>query len=296
MGGPPARTRSCAQMLSARGVPDVEWRRCGGRPASCKSCWIARFHSGNSAALLPFLHPRVPLGSEIPRPWRCRGFMLQSMDQQTDVEPSPLSSSFAGLLAALAAPKQEPQHAWNDDDLADDVATLSYERALRAHARYKPADFGDWALPQSADSAEASGDNEKPGNGSRNAAAHPATATARTPQNHHLRERAANSSPATAALEENRKRASVTLRMSRGEFAQLQGRAAEAGLTVSAYVRSCTFEAEALRAQVKEALARLQPVKPAGADAPAPAKPSRFGWMQRLIPRRRAMARRGAGA
>jgi len=32
----------------------------------------------------------------------------------------------------------------------------------------------------------------------------------------------------------------------------------EAGLTVSAYLRSCTFEAEALRAQVKEALAELR--------------------------------------
>lgn len=222
--------------------------------------------------------------------------MLQSMDQQADAGRSPLSSSFAGLLAALAAPKQEPEHAWNDDDLADDVATLSYERALRAHARYKPADLGDWALPQTADSADASGGKEKPGNGSRNAAAHPAAATARTPENHVLRKRAGNPSRAPAALEENRKRASVTLRMSRGEFAQLQGRAAEAGLTVSAYVRSCTFEAEALRAQVKEALAQLRPVKPAEADGPAPAKASRFRWMQRLIPRRRAAARRGAGA
>ena len=65
--------------------------------------------------------------------------------------------------------------------------------------------------------------------------------------------------------------------MSRSEIAQLQRRAAEAGLTVSAYLRSCTFEAEALRTQVKEALAQLRPVKPAEAVVPAPAQ-SLPGW------------------
>jgi hypothetical protein len=39
---------------------------------------------------------------------------------------------------------------------------------------------------------------------------------------------------------------------------QLRKRAADAGLSVSAYLRSCTFDAESLRAQVKDALARLR--------------------------------------
>ena len=49
------------------------------------------------------------------------------------------AASFAGLLATLTAsdaatPKSSLK--WNDDDLADDVATLSYESALRTHSRY----------------------------------------------------------------------------------------------------------------------------------------------------------------
>src|ERR1700677_3463737 len=46
--------------------------------------------------------------------------------------------------------------------------------------------------------------------------------------------------------------------LSRAECARLHQRAAEAGLTVSAYLRSCMVEAEALRAQVKQALAELK--------------------------------------
>jgi hypothetical protein len=71
-------------------------------------------------------------------------------------------------------------------------------------------------------------------------------------------------------------------------------------LTVSAYLRSCTFEAEALRAQVKEVLAQLS----ANADEKAPAakQPQKFGpasahqegegtgglgWLKRLMPQPR---------
>ncbi len=61
-----------------------------------------------------------------------------------------------------------------------------------------------------------------------------------------------------AAIEPNLKRASVTLRLSRSECEQLHQRAAEAGLTLSAYVRSCAFEVENLRAQVKETLVQLR--------------------------------------
>jgi hypothetical protein len=58
--------------------------------------------------------------------------------------------------------------------------------------------------------------------------------------------------------ERDLKRSSITVRLSATECAQLHQRANEAGLTVSGYLRSCTFEAEALRAQVKEALAELR--------------------------------------
>jgi hypothetical protein len=54
------------------------------------------------------------------------------------------------------------------------------------------------------------------------------------------------------------KRASITIRLSEPECAQLRQRAAEAGLTVSAYLRSCAFEVETLRTQVKQTLAQLR--------------------------------------
>jgi hypothetical protein len=68
----------------------------------------------------------------------------------------------------------------------------------------------------------------------------------------------ASAGHATAAPEPSKRSASVTLRLSRAECMQLKQRAAEAGLTVSAYIRSCTFEAEALRAQVKQAVQQLR--------------------------------------
>jgi hypothetical protein len=68
--------------------------------------------------------------------------------------------------------------------------------------------------------------------------------------------------------------------MSKEECAQLHRRAAEAGLTVSAYLRSCTFEAETLRAMVKDTMAQLKSATSAEKQAnPAQARPS---WLQRL--------------
>jgi hypothetical protein len=63
--------------------------------------------------------------------------------------------------------------------------------------------------------------------------------------------------------------------MSQAECAQLHRRAAEAGLTVSAYLRSCTFETESLRAMVKDTLAQLR-------SATAPAKPAAAPRRSRL--------------
>jgi hypothetical protein len=75
-----------------------------------------------------------------------------------------------------------------------------------------------------------------------------------------------------------RKRASVTVRMSREEFIQLRARSVEANLTMSAYLRSCTFEAESLRAQVKQALAELRNL-PAISPQPESAVPK---WLRLL--------------
>jgi hypothetical protein len=73
----------------------------------------------------------------------------------------------------------------------------------------------------------------------------------------------------------DRKSASITIRMSHVECAQLRKRADQASLTVSAYMRSCILEAETLRAQVKEALAELRAATP---DEPSPTLRTQRRW------------------
>ena len=54
----------------------------------------------------------------------------------------------------------------------------------------------------------------------------------------------------------------VSIRLSALESEQLRERAAESGISVSAYMRSCVLEAEHLRSQVKQALAELRTLHP----------------------------------
>jgi hypothetical protein len=204
------------------------------------------------------------------------------MQQPKQSQPSPASQSFAGLLATLASPSRDeadPASGWNEGDLGEDVVTLSYERALSAHARYRPADLSDWPVPQPRQTV--AGDTQEE-------AARPAMQV-----DGGLTPRA--SEPSQAANDRDLRTVSVTIRLSKGECTRLHRRAAEAGVTVSAYMRSCTFEAEALRAQVKEALAELKAAasreKP---DAPAKERRSWFGWFARLHLVRRS-AQRVAG-
>jgi hypothetical protein len=169
--------------------------------------------------------------------------------QQAAVESSAPDPSFASFLASLAAPPQPvtPQHAnqaWDNDQLADDIATFSYEQALRTQGRPSASD-------------------PEPGSES--------------PQSQPGRS-------ASAPTDSTLKRASITIRMSGPECAQLRRRAAEAGLTVSAYLRSCAFEVETLRTQVKEALAQLRESAP----APTVPLPSRQKPWFRFLLRRTA--------
>lgn len=171
--------------------------------------------------------------------------MLHAMEPSVQTRPSPTSSSFAGMLAALAVPSSDATDhttAWSGSDLGEDVATLSYERALRAHARYKPADRDDWALTQTA------------GKGAGAAQEKPALPDELGGEGLTVHASAAKQ----AAADPEMRSASVTIRLSKAECERLHQRAAEAGVTVSAYLRSCTFEAETLRAQVKETLAELR--------------------------------------
>jgi hypothetical protein len=121
-----------------------------------------------------------------------------------------------------SASNSEPS--WNDDGLAEDVATISYERALSKNGLPRAGGSVSKSVPGSSTAAEA---------------AVPAASAAS----------AAPTPPRTA---------SITIRLSEPECAQLRRRATEAGLTVSAYLRSCTLEVESLRCQVKQTLADLR--------------------------------------
>ena len=170
--------------------------------------------------------------------------MLQPM-QQPAASPTP-SPNFAGMLAAFVEPGQKRPPARDLDGLEDDVATLSYERALRAHARYRAPEASDRALTQLAQ-AEAETVSIFEVLPDLNAGERPAIVEATFAVSAEDREPVVEALP---AFDRNLKSASITIRMSKAECAQLRTRAAEAGLTMSAYLRSCTFEAESLRALV----------------------------------------------
>lgn len=151
--------------------------------------------------------------------------MLRNMDAAA--QSSEIPSSFAGALAAFArdvagtSGAEDKSAVANDDGLADDVASFSYEHVLRSSTRVKAADS---SVAEASDSDAAERDSIVP--------------------------------------DREHKSASITIRVSHAECAQLRKRAATANLTVSAYMRSCILEAETLRAQVKEALAELRAATP----------------------------------
>lgn len=173
------------------------------------------------------------------------------MQQPAQTQSASLPRSFAGLLATLASPQRndpDPDAVFDASDLAEDVATLSYERALRAHATYKPEECDGWNTAPSLSMSQQPGpfvDNQ---------------AKARI-------------LPELATPDRDLRTTSVTIRLSKGEWTRVHQLAAEAGLTISAYLRSCTFEAESLRAQVKAALAELR--SPAGCANETAREPAR---------------------
>ncbi len=198
------------------------------------------------------------------------------MQQPVAASASATAGSFASVLAAFSAPAPALEIDWSEDGLGDDIATLSYEQALRNHARNRSFTRSDWPAKLQNDAGHDEVNQSASG---------PLTAMAgKSP----LAQRSSSAVPLThhrtASVEESRKAASITIRLSRAESARLHERAAEAGLTVSAYLRSCTFEVEALRAQVKEALTQLRP--PAAVDPQETIKlspPPTRNWNSRLL-------------
>lgn len=237
---------------------------------------------------------RIAFWMGIPQDCGLLQSMLQAMQQTAT--PAPASPSFAGLLAALATPAQQRALAWNDDDLADDVATLSYERALRAHARYipvDPADLSDRSLLKPANPGPLHSNEVHPPDAPPYApGVTPQTATDRRLPQSSADSQAEATLGLPTALERNLKSASITIRLSKAESAQLRRRAAEAGLTVSAYLRSCTFEAESLRALVKDTLAQLRSAPVQDKRVPVDtARRSWFQWWEQFWSRMRASRR-----
>ena len=194
--------------------------------------------------------------------------MLQPMQQPADASPTLSAASFAALLASLAAPEEEtapePVAPAAEDAHAEDVAILSYEQALRAHARYRPVAAG--ALPRRSPAAS--------------------RATPSTLQSNKKAGAPGKPERRSTVPRESRKSASITIRLTGEEAAQLRERAAEAGLTASAYLRSCAFEVEALRTQVKQALSEIRSAAPAEEQrSPGQAFPPQPTWRARLFPR-----------
>lgn len=136
------------------------------------------------------------------------------------------SNDFAGVVAhALNGQQKQAEN----ELFTDDTLSLSYEEALKKHARRPLAE----EMMRIGELAAAELETRRVSSATQTFA------------------------PTTAPLA-NTKAASITLRMSKDESDILRKRAAAAGITISAYIRSCIFEAEELRAQVKNALAEIR--------------------------------------
>ncbi|MGB6688998.1 MAG: hypothetical protein WBE76_14280 [Terracidiphilus sp.] len=174
--------------------------------------------------------------------------------------------SFVGMLASLAVPAK-PSGQDPNDGFADDVAVFSYESALQSRIKNSSSSGAVESSPPQLDA--------------------PTPPSADFPASKLTITEAEAQSPRSPL--QDRKAASITIRVSASECAQLRARAAESGMTVSAYLRSCIFEVESLRAQVKDALAQLRSAV-AGDDrqpTQVPAKPGPLpahGWRSRLLP------------
>lgn len=162
------------------------------------------------------------------------------------------ASSFASLLASFTGSPKRPAETWDDSALLDDVTTISYEQALRSHRRVPAFDLAQATSPAQQDPLPAN--------------------------------IAASKALPDAGIK-HRKTASITIRLTKAEEAQLHERAAAAQLSISAYLRSCIFEAESLRAQVKEALSQMKAATTAEAQTPKYAQPKPTpNWRARLLP------------
>ena len=165
--------------------------------------------------------------------------MLVSMQPSALEAPEAPSRDFAGFLARFAGGDKTVRPQSEPDEGDEDVASLTYEHALRSH---------------SCSSRVSAPDQPERNSG----------ANSLTPGIHRLATTRSELPDAAMPHETNpppqsgRRCSSITVRLSAAESEQLRLRAAEAGMTASAYLRSCAFEVESLRAEVKTTLSQLR--------------------------------------
>jgi hypothetical protein len=75
----------------------------------------------------------------------------------------------------------------------------------------------------------------------------------------------------------------ISIRLAPAERALIKTRAAEAGISASAYIRQCTLEVEQLRAQVQQALAAIERKTPLPVQPPATTHGPTLGFFARLM-------------
>ena len=190
---------------------------------------------------------------------------------------------FAGILAQASSTEDHARN-WLSDEyeagFKNDITSLSYEQALQKHARKAANPLTP--LPVTAEHIDRVAQLAAERLEMRRGQAEPSRAFVENET--HSTQKLPFASEVTETVKvSGTKAVSITLRVSPQEALQLRERAAAAGLTLSAYIRSCTCEAELLRAQVKRALAEMRLAK----DNPAvsPLKSGPRPWWGRMVMR-----------
>lgn len=188
-------------------------------------------------------------------------------------------------------------HAWTGKQAASNIGEgfreISYEEALRKNRHWRPV-YSD--LPpiapekkeppkQASSAAETIAQQKKPASSAKIKNRSP-----RQQANPEFRElltktleTSAQINPvSTTEISIPRRQTSLSVRLAASEQALIKTRAAEAGLSASAYMRQCALEVEQLRKQVEHALAAMKHSTAAPMPAPAPL-PSIFSRLKRFF-------------
>jgi predicted DNA binding CopG/RHH family protein len=221
--------------------------------------------------------------------------MIYSSEELSGAEDAQTpSADFAGLMAKMNSSGRSAR-SWLAEDAAptmlDEIIPLSYEQALKKHARRPSVEHTAEKIDRVA-SLLAENLAERRNHSTVHTEQSPANELAegfatreidRDSKEFEQDTLSLNRASAQTAKATETKAASITLRMSEQEAIQVRKRAADAGLTISAYIRSCVCEAELLRAQVKSALIEIRQVNSRKEES-APGNVNR-PWWNRLAAR-----------